>query len=94
MNFSTQTGVRAATTAVSARWKNAEVDHRVPLFRVWSGHRDKPWPELLDFWGLPNLQLINRDAHVSKCAVEAGSRRTVPSPTSETTGQAAVSGTS
>ena len=31
-------------------WKPAEVDHRVPLFLVWSEHRDKPWPELLDFW--------------------------------------------
>jgi hypothetical protein len=75
-------------------WKNAEVDHRVPLFRVWSEHRDKPWPELLDFWGLPNLQVINRDAHVAKCAVEAGGRRAVPSPLSKTTGQAAVNGTS
>ena len=67
-------------------WKNAEVDHRVPLFRVWSEHRDKPWSELLGFWGLPNLQVINRDAHVAKCAVEAGSRRTV-FPLPETTGQ-------
>jgi hypothetical protein len=31
-------------------WKSAEVDHRVPLFRVWSEHRDVPWPKLLDFW--------------------------------------------
>jgi hypothetical protein len=23
-------------------WKNAEVDHRVPLFRVWSEHRETP----------------------------------------------------
>jgi hypothetical protein len=56
-------------------WKNAEVDHRVPLFRVWGEHREKPWPELLDFWGMPNLQVINRDAHVAKCAIEAGGRR-------------------
>ena len=47
-------------------WKSAEVDHRVPLFRVWSEYRDAPWPELLDYWGLPNLQVINRDAHVGK----------------------------
>ena len=52
------------------------------------------WPNLLDFWGLPNLQLINRDAHVAKCAVEAGGRRAVPSHLSETTGQVALSGTS
>ena len=30
-------------------WRNAEVDHRVPLFRVWSEHRDTPWPGLLNF---------------------------------------------
>jgi len=37
-------------------WKNAEVDHRVPLFRVWTKHRETPWPELLSYWGLPNPQ--------------------------------------
>ena len=34
-------------------WKSAEVDHRVPLFRVWSEHRETPWPDLLTYWGLP-----------------------------------------
>jgi len=56
-------------------WKNAEVDHRVPLFRVWGELRDTPWPALLDYWGLPNLQVINRDVHVAKCATEARARR-------------------
>jgi len=54
--------------------KTAEVDHRLPLYRVWGEHRDTPWPRLLSFWGLPNLQVINRDAHVEKCASEAGDR--------------------
>ena len=55
-------------------WKSAEVDHRVPLFRVWNHHRDAPWPELLGYWGLPNLQVINRDVHVAKCNTEARDR--------------------
>ncbi len=55
-------------------WKTAEVDHRVPLFQVWSERRQTPWPDLLAYWGLPNLQVINRDAHVEKCAREAGYR--------------------
>src|SRR5580704_10536048 len=55
-------------------WKTAEIDHRVPLFRVWGEHRDTPWPALLAYWGLPNLQVINRDAHVAKCANEARDR--------------------
>jgi hypothetical protein len=55
-------------------WKNAEVDHRVPLFRVWSELRGTQWPALLDFWGLPNLQVINREAHLAKCAGEARER--------------------
>jgi len=50
------------------------VDHRVPLFVVWSEHRSQPWPELLAFWGTPNLQVINRAAHVEKCAGEAAER--------------------
>jgi hypothetical protein len=54
--------------------RTAEVDHRVPLFQVWRDHRDTPWPKLLDFWGLPNLQVINRDMHVAKCAAEADDR--------------------
>ena len=56
-------------------WKSAEVDHRIPLFRVWKEYRDTPWPKLLDFWGLPNLQIINRDAHSAKSALEARRRR-------------------
>jgi hypothetical protein len=56
-------------------WRDAEVDHRTPLFRVWRGHRDMPWPELLAFWGLSNLQVINRDVHTAKCATEARDRR-------------------
>jgi len=46
----------------------------VPLFRVWQEHRDTAWPALLDFWGVPNLQLINRAVHVAKCAAEANYR--------------------
>lgn len=55
--------------------KTAEVDHRVPLYRVWREHRDSAWPVLLGYWGVPNLQVINRDAHAAKCASEAGDRR-------------------
>jgi len=55
--------------------KTAEVDHRVPLFRVWGEHRGTDWPQLLAFWGAPNLQVINRDAHAAKCASEANDRR-------------------
>ena len=58
-------------------WKDAEVDHHIPLFRVWSEYRDVLWPALLDYWGLPNLQLINRDVHIAKCATEARHRRAV-----------------
>ena len=60
--------------------KTSEVDHRVPLFRVWREHRQKDWPDLLAFWGAPNLQVINRDAHRAKCAEEAGSRRHPATP--------------
>jgi len=58
-------------------WKTSEVDHQVPLFKVWREHRDMAWPALLAFWGLPNLQIINRDVHVHKCAAEATSRRRI-----------------
>jgi hypothetical protein len=42
------------------------VDHRVPLFQVWSEHRDLPWPKLLDFWGMPNLQIVTRRSYRKK----------------------------
>jgi hypothetical protein len=61
--------------AAEKLWRSAEVDHRVLLFRVWHEHRDLPWPKLLDFWGLPNLQVINRDVHAAKCANEARDRQ-------------------
>jgi hypothetical protein len=56
-------------------WRDAEVDHRVPLFRVWRDHRNEPWPKLLSYWGLPNLQVINREVHAAKCAIEARDRQ-------------------
>ncbi len=52
----------------------AEVDHTVPLFEVWSRHRRTPWPDLLGYWGLPNLQIINREVHAAKCATESRDR--------------------
>lgn len=55
--------------------RTAEVDHRVPLFKVWRDHRETPWPDLLGFWGFPNLQALNRPAHLSKTVAEAGERR-------------------
>jgi hypothetical protein len=60
-------------------WSDAEVDHRVPLFRVWRDHRFEVWPKLLSYWGLPNLQVINRDVHAAKCAMEARDRRVAQS---------------
>jgi hypothetical protein len=39
--------------------------------RQVSIYRDEGWPKLLSYWGMPNLQLINRDAHAAKCAIEA-----------------------
>jgi hypothetical protein len=36
-----------------------------------------PWPSLLQFWGMPNLQVINRAVHVAKCADEAAARAQV-----------------
>ena len=63
--------VRRCASTGGRLWKTAKVDHRVPLFRVWGEHRDMAWPQLLAFWGLPNLQMINRAVHVEKCAHEA-----------------------
>jgi hypothetical protein len=60
--------------------RTVEVDHRVPLFRVWGEHRLTPWPQLLAYWGAPNLQVINRDAHAAKCASEANDRRLKAAP--------------
>jgi len=55
--------------------RDAEVDHRVPLFEVWRGERAvTAWPALLIFWGIPNLQVINRSAHVAKCGEESAAR--------------------
>jgi len=54
--------------------RDAEVDHATPLYKVWRDHRDTPWPALLAFWGRPNLRVINRAAHLAKCAAEAGDR--------------------
>jgi hypothetical protein len=81
-------GRKCATTG-RRLLKTAEVDHRVPLFAVWSEHRSKPWPELLAFWGAPNLQVINKAAHLEKCADEAAERATRRSALAPNPGRAA-----
>ena len=64
---------RCATTG-RRLLRGAEVDHRVPLFQVRRERQDLAWPDLLTFWGAPNLQVINRAAHVAKCSAEAAER--------------------
>lgn len=54
--------------------RSAEVDHVVPLSEVWRERRHRPWPEQLAFWGMPNLRVVNRDAHAEKSAAEAATR--------------------
>ena len=57
---------RVCPTTGKRLLRSGEVDHRVPLYRVARDHSDHPWPGLLSFWGIPNLQVINRDGHLSK----------------------------
>jgi hypothetical protein len=71
---------RCATTG-KRLLRTAEVDHRMPLFRVWREHRGAPWPELLAFWGAPNLQVINCTVHRDKCSSEARDRARAASAT-------------
>ncbi len=73
-----QAGRCASTGRRLAR--GADVDHRVPLFAVWRDYRDLHWPELLAFWGLPNLQVINPEEHTAKCALEATQRAAIARP--------------
>lgn len=54
--------------------RSAEIDHRIPLFRVWRDHRELGWPALLDFWGAPNLFVIARERHAEKSAGETRRR--------------------
>jgi hypothetical protein len=54
--------------------RTAEVDHRTPLHQVWRDYRDRPWPELLAFWGMPNLQVVNSTVHTLKSVEEARTR--------------------
>lgn len=55
-------------------WKGAEVDHRIALHEVWRERRDEPYPQLLAYWGVGNLQVVNVAAHVEKSARESGRR--------------------
>ena len=74
---------RRCTSTGRRLLKEAEVDHRIPLFQVWRDYRDAPWPSLLAYWGLPNLQVINRTTHAEKCAIEARDRQAARSSVAE-----------
>ena len=53
-----------------------EVDHRIPLWRVWReiAAGEHSWPNVLDFWGYPNLAAITPEAHKAKSKREAAER--------------------
>ena len=55
-------------------YRNVEVDHDVPLYRVARDHGDEPWYDLLRFWMTGNLRAITRAAYLAKCADEARDR--------------------
>jgi hypothetical protein len=44
---------------------------------------------LFVYWGLPNLRVVNRDAHRAKCAAEAEERMQVKRATADERGIAA-----
>jgi hypothetical protein len=51
-----------------------EIDHETPIYRVRREMADRPWFELLPFWGLANLRAITVEAHKTKSATEARER--------------------
>lgn len=54
--------------------RGAQIDHRVPLFRVWQDRADLVWPAHLRYWSPENLGVVNGPAHRAKSAREAGIR--------------------
>jgi hypothetical protein len=56
-------------------WRDAEVDIGSRCFESGVTIAMERWPKLLSYWELPDLQVINRDAHSAKCAIEARDRR-------------------
>jgi hypothetical protein len=66
--------------------KTAEADHRMPLHQVWRRRGAVGWPDLLAFWGFPNLQAVNPEAHRLKSAAEAGHRAVLRRGTAERLG--------
>jgi len=51
-----------------------EVDHVVPLWRVRYEAARHPWPDVLRFWGVRNLQVLSETGHRRKTAQEAAER--------------------
>jgi 5-methylcytosine-specific restriction endonuclease McrA len=52
----------------------AQVDHIVPLYRVWRDLRGLHWTELLHYWSPDNCQVLCVACHKLKCSAEAGER--------------------
>jgi len=54
-------------------WDVIEVDHQVPLWRVYR-EAQEAWPEVLHYWGPGNLRALSRDGHQAKTSREAKER--------------------
>lgn len=69
-----ETGIVLGPPARGRLCRPAEVDHVVPLWRVREEREIHPWPAILRFWGLANLQALSTEGHAAKTAREAAAR--------------------
>ena len=53
---------------------NIQIDHVIPLYRVYRDYRDYPIKDLLVFWGPDNLRAVTKEAHKIKSKYEAAER--------------------
>ena len=51
-----------------------DIDHIIPLYRVYRDFGHIPVLDLIEFWGPGNLRAITQDAHKNKNRYEAGER--------------------
>jgi hypothetical protein len=69
-----ETGIMLGPAHSGRRPRATEVDHVVPLWRVREEREIHPWPAILRFWGLSNLQALSTEGHAAKTAREAAAR--------------------
>lgn len=72
--YDRQNGICSLSGESLGEKNNIQIDHFVPLYKVYRDYRDYPIEDIMVFWGPDNLRAVTKKAHKIKSKFESAER--------------------